>query len=277
MNTHDPSRTGPVDGKPNSESEELLLEERYQAQISALLDGQLHHDQLLSTIDYLVRTPEAVTLYRNARALEGLLQASGRAAVPERPGAELWRRIERDVSQPDPDAVAPSHGPASSNRSASRTEGPGLGHDSSQFGPDKRPTIMRPLGSALFAVAATALLAYLALTSYRVFQERPQGMSRSEIAWAEGTGSEVRAITVGSRPDQMSDTRFLILAREMLEADRKYRDEMLELMEAVQNQPMVERTTGESEASDVPPSPNRGGWDRNESDPFRDRPTVNFR
>ena len=254
------------------------LEEQYQGKISALVDGQLHEDDLLAVIDYLVRTPDAQDFYKSARALDGLVQATGQAAPRETPNVTLWERIEHSARQPagsELDGRLQASTELAEN-SLTEPEEPGLGRSATQDASQPR--------GPLFAIAAAALLAVVALLSYRVWQQAPRSDQLSETEWAERVATsessevadDLEAVTVGSRPDAMSDTRFLALARELLEADRRYRDEMLLLMESVREKPMVEHSTDESRPGDDQRELEYRGWDDDESDPLRHRPQIRF-
>ncbi len=241
-----------------SESRDAL-EENYQARISALLDGELPQDQLIATLDYLVATPGAQRFYRQARALEGLLAAADSSSAREvtrREHRPSWRDLEERLETAD--------------QSDDGFEPPGVPEITHHRARKSSFTSSAPV-RLFFAAAAGVLILMIGLSSWQVWQNGGAGQELPEIA-------QLDSVTVGARAGEMTDGRFLDLAREILESDRRYRLEMLALMSAVDEQPLVERTTEESR----PVSERRGESTRdydesdfdNRSEHLRNRPQV---
>jgi anti-sigma factor RsiW len=71
----------------------------HEAELSALLDGELDRHALLPTLDHLVDCPSCRRFYRQARALEGTLAevrtGAGGSAPPE-----VWHRIRTRTQPP---------------------------------------------------------------------------------------------------------------------------------------------------------------------------------
>ncbi len=224
-------------------------DERYLAQISSLIDGELGRDDLLDALDYLVGTPSAREFYRSARAVDGLFQGLGRKPVSEPPSRDLWKRISERAREPGDTPV----------RASSESAPAGVSH----FPGAPRTTAAR----VWLAAAAVVLLAALGLISTRVWESRPISITSSPPI------ERPSEVVVGGAEGEMTDSRFLLLATELLEADRRYRQEMLALMAAVEEAPMAEATTQETRYGEASRS-----WENDnepsESDPLRSRPRI---
>lgn len=68
--------------------------ETWEISISALADGELPSEDLLSTIDHLAECPGCQAFYRDVRALAAALPARTAAEPGEEAPEEIWRRIE---------------------------------------------------------------------------------------------------------------------------------------------------------------------------------------
>lgn len=69
--------------------------EAHEAELSALLDGEVDRERLLPTLDHLVRCPTCRSFYRRSRALDGTL-ALLREGEAEEPSPEApWEGIRR--------------------------------------------------------------------------------------------------------------------------------------------------------------------------------------
>lgn len=69
--------------------------EAHEAELSALLDGEVDRERLLPTLDHLVRCPACRSFYRRSRALDGTL-ALLREGEAEEPSPDApWEGIRR--------------------------------------------------------------------------------------------------------------------------------------------------------------------------------------
>lgn len=230
-----------------SERDDEGLEERYLAQVSALIDGEIDREQLLPTLDYLVNTGRAREFYRQARAIDGVLHGFGEKPTREQPGVELWRRIVDDAT-----AVTPAADESSRGDDVSEPQAP---HWWSRHG--------------WLAAAATLILAVLVWVGL--------GSPVSDQPESTVDGDRVAAleeVTIGGRAGEMTDSRFLSLATELLQADRRYRQEMLELMVAVEERPMTEASTEESRYGESTLDYEEDRWEGGESDSLGSRPRI---
>lgn len=223
------------------------LDQAYETRISALIDGQLDPELLLATLDYLVNTPSARELYREARALDGLLQALGQAPARERPGADLWQRILAGSVEDSVEGSADT----SPQPTASRFAPARLGAQSRR----------------LLAAAAAVILVGVGLASLRVLESQRRPVPSARL-------SELPEVVLGERSGEMSDDRFVALATELLQADPRYRREMLELMTAIEREPLAELTTEENRRGESTRNDREDPWDPGENDPFRSRLRV---
>ena len=72
----------------------FLTDEECEANLSALIDGELDGTLLLPTIDHLVRSERCRRFYRDARLLRELLSGErAKRLVQEKP-ADTWKKIE---------------------------------------------------------------------------------------------------------------------------------------------------------------------------------------
>ena len=200
------------------------LDDRYLERISALVDGEYDPDSLLATIDFLVRSKEGRAFYLESRELDGLLEGGGqRATGTERVDGRVWAGIKDQVESNDAEQ-------------ASVAEVVAL--DSNRPDPNSGSHRSHPA----WILAAAVFAAVLGLASYELWQDRSSTASNSGVQVA----SLSTEVEVGGSPDSMNDERFFDLATELLEADRKYHKEMLALMAAVEEEPMIEKSTEES-------------------------------
>jgi hypothetical protein len=204
------------------------LDDRYLGRISALIDGEFDPDSLLATVDFLVRSKEARAFYRESRELNGLLEGTGqRSASPgQRVDTRVWagikQQVETDSSKPNAELVDLTAARTARNEEAS--------------------TSSHHRSSPVWILAAAVFAAVLGLASYELWQDRNPAARDSGMQLA----SLSEEVEVGGAPESMNDERFFDLATELLEADRKYRREMLALMVAVEDEPMIEKSTEES-------------------------------
>ena len=242
-------------------SNSSTLDDRYLERISALLDGEidgevdghLDRESLLQTIDFLVRSEEGRAFYRESRELDGLLEAGGqRSATPhQRLDARVWSGIKERVESQSSNQTA--RVVALEDRKGRQRE-------------DDSESKSHPV----WILAAAIFAAVLGLASYELWQDRSSGTPDAGVQVA----SLDQEVEVGSSPDSMNDERFFDLATELLEADRKYRKEMLALMTAVEDEPLVEKSTEES-SEDLFLRGGEGDFGEADSDE-RGRVEVNF-
>jgi hypothetical protein len=195
-NVSDP--TNPT--RPTDETLVLSEAERLEIDLSALVDGELEPQRLLSLIDRLVDEPAARRFYRRVRALDGLVEAVEPLPRAEAPN-EVWQRIAAATGQT-----------------------PGALPFRARRGPRLAPKILAPL------VAAAAVVIAISLGVW-TNRERAPGAPAVE----EGAAAVESDITIGAREGQMTDERFLALATEILEADQHYRREMVEIIQLVES------------------------------------------
>jgi hypothetical protein len=209
------------------EPETLTASERLEVELSTLLDGELDHESLLETIDRLLEEPDGQAFYRRARALGGLVDALEGTPRQEAP-AQVWSRIATAVG-----ARAAGTSTWRQRTGATQRLSPGL----------------RLAG---FAAAATLLVAAL-VAGWILEQDQRDG--------GRGGEEQIAAITVGG--GSMTDSRFVELATELIEADGRYRREMVEIIQAVEAELPVEMGSAEG--------PRRGdGLERSLDDPELD-------
>ncbi|HUP24335.1 MAG TPA: hypothetical protein VNB06_15495 [Thermoanaerobaculia bacterium] len=177
----------------------LAVTERLEAELSALVDGELESQRLLQVIDRLVEESSARRFYRRARALDGLVEATEPLPRTEAPN-EVWQRIASATGQ-----------------------SPGTLPFRARSLPRLSTRILAPL------VAAAALVIAVSLGVWANAQRPTRG------ALMEVGAADVGDITIGGRAGQMTDERFFALATEILEADRHYRREMLEVIQLVES------------------------------------------
>jgi hypothetical protein len=177
----------------------LAVTERLEADLSALVDGELERQRLLQVIDRLVEEPSARHFYRRARVLDGLVEATEPLPRAEAP-TEVWQRIATATGQ------APGTLPF-------------------------RVHSLPRLSTRIFApLAAAAALVIAVSLGFWVNAQRPTRGALMEVG-----AVDVGDITIGGRAGQMTDERFFALATEILEADRHYRRELVEVIQLVES------------------------------------------
>jgi hypothetical protein len=206
-NTKDP-RSPDADSNLLAFEPQLSPLQQLEADLSSLIDGELEADRLLEVIDHLLDEASAQRFYRRARALSGLVEATD-STVRSEPPVAVWRRISHAIDgneaaeSPDADS-GPGHGDPW--RAGSR---PSLGGHLPRW--------------ASFVVAATLLVAALVAG----WQLRREVTSPAE----QGAGA-IASITVGE--GEMTDSRFVELATELLGAERRYRREIVDIIQSVE-------------------------------------------
>jgi len=172
------------------------MNEAHEIGVSALLDAELAHHELLEVVDRLVEDPELRDFYRHVRGLDlRLLEAGLARTVPEEAPAELWRRIERE-------ALAAS--------------------ETAEVVDATRRFPRVPLW--LMASAAAAAMAIGVWI----------GTLPSTPAFTTEAGiGEVVNIHLAADAGAMDDDRFVELTAELLRADRRYHRAMEQIISAV--------------------------------------------
>ena len=199
--------------------------ESYEADLSALLDGELPRAELLPTLDYLVRSRRARDFYTRSRGLSGLLEASETKPGPTEPEAAppLWPQIRRRA---------------------------GLGGKILAF-PERLPAwTWRAAAVLVLAMGLWSLGGWL--------PELTTGPNASLDA------VRVVQVSLGDEAGKMTDERFVDLTTEILRSDDHYRAKMLEIMsqvadtstavEATTQDPWDHTTYGDEEPNTQPPA-----------------------
>jgi hypothetical protein len=157
------------------------------------MDEEVNRQEAVELLDHLVRCRACRSFYRDARALEGVVQAgaSERSAdLPRVPLAVpdgLWERIESEA----------------------------------------RPPSNRRIGGWALRAAAVAVIG-LALALFAV----PRIDLGNDPALVARAGEEIE-VELGSRQGDMTEDRFLEIATEVLEADSRYQRAMFRVMDSV--------------------------------------------
>lgn len=177
------------------------------AALSALIDSELEADRQLSVIDHLLACPSCQRFYQHARDLDGALAEIEAGDLAEAglgpPPEAVWQRIA--AASHDFPGVQPEQPPP-----PARTAHPWL-----TWAP---------------RLAAVLLLAFGLWTLNGLGDGR-----RFE------TPGDTFELTLEGDRGQMSEGRFVALTTELLRADRRYHQKMLEVMTT------VTRTTAEYE------------------------------
>lgn len=186
-----------------SETPELGNREQLELDLSALLDGELSHAEVLDSIDRLLDSTAGQDFYRQNRRLgQAVQQMRGEEEEPAEPSEDLWRRIS-----------AASEGQFAGRR--------------------WRPTEWLP------KLAAALLLAFGLWAVVGVGQTPQPLLDRSGAV----------ELVLGEDRGQMTESRFVELATELLKADQRYHREMLSVMQAVAEEAP---SMGDSDSADEP-------------------------
>jgi hypothetical protein len=169
---------------------------KHAAELSALVDGELAAERLLPVLDHLAQCVECRSFYRQTRTLHGLVSNLDPTSAEGEPPAAIWGRIEVASKPYLQSGVLPTASlPAASSQS------------------------WRGWGARL---AALLLLGF----GLWAFGLSP-GAARDSLA-----KGEVEILLEGDE-GRMTEARFLEIASEILRADRRYHEEMLQVMSAV--------------------------------------------
>ena len=226
---------------PTPNGNEALL-----AEVSALLDGELAHGRVLEVVDRLLDTAECRDFYRKSRALSGLVAATSTTAL-ERAPDHVWEKIAQQ-SGFDGQGQDASSSPGWLNR---------VNGWLSRW----VQTEMGPLVATAAILIALAGLTWVGLRDGS--SDRPGGAgvrtSESQAAGSNGSPADGRTIQLGSDED-MSESRFIDLATEILQADERYRRELLKLMSDIEGRPTADEglSEGMRERSEANSGPRDG-------------------
>lgn len=202
---------------PTSQNADAQLSE-----VSALLDGELPHSRVLEVVDRLLDTAECRDFYRKSRALSGLVAATSTTAL-ERAPDHVWEKI------------AEQSGFEGSGTSASSS--PGLLERVNGWLSRWVQTEMGPLVATVAILIALAGLTWVGLRDGS--SDRPGNLGGVESASGSASETSGRTVELGSDED-MSESRFIDLATEILQADERYRRELLKLMSDIEGRPTAE-------------------------------------
>lgn len=224
------------------------------AEVSALLDGELPHARVLEVVDRLLDTHECRDFYRKSRALSGLVAATSTTAL-ERAPDHVWQRIAQQSG-------------FDGSRDGEVTS-PGLLERINQWLSRWVQTEMGPLIATAAILVALAGLTWVGLRDGS--SDRPRAATNS--AGESQTASDDRTVQLGSDED-MSESRFIDLATEILQADERYRRELLKLMSDIEGRPTAEegfsegvrerteRNAGSRDGLGIEPLEDEGGSSR---------------
>lgn len=173
--------------------------EFHQIAVSSLVDGALPQSELLPTLDHLLACPACRAFYRDARALGGLLAPpaahAGPAGETDGPAA---------LEEPEPSA-----------KGATEEVWRRIAAESTRR--------RLPVFTGRVARAAAVLL--LAAGGWWA--------ASRDLAPLPGRGGAPREVVLGAASGQMSEARFVEIATEVLEAEPRYRREMLRVLAEV--------------------------------------------
>ena len=195
--------------------------------VSELLDGEIEVGRLFEVIDTIALDPTSRRFYLDSRALWGLTAAVEPTPHSE-PPREIWERVaERSGERAD------------GWKGARRRLGSGPLNVSSMASPQPR-TLRSEQDSPGFgfpklaAAAAVVAILFLALVWGRDLV--PLGRSNDAV-------DELAQIAVGT--SDMTENRFIDLATEILQADRRYRLELTRLLSEVERSLVTDEATFE--------------------------------
>jgi anti-sigma factor RsiW len=192
----------------------------YAPELSSLVDGELLPADVPAAVEHLLGCDECATFFRRSRALDAalLLAAAGDGDALEPAPPRVWQRIGAEVGG----------------------AGRGRGVVASTAPPRRRlPVWAAPLAASLLLVAGAGGGWWLARSERAV----PTGFR--ELAHA---GRVLPAAATAPTPSagEMTEERFVAIARELLAADRRYRDAMAGVLVVADSEAPREGSTAES-------------------------------
>lgn len=203
-------------------SRDLATREREASAVSALVDRQFEPDELLEIVDRIAADPHLRRFYQHSRALGGLLESLQPTPREEAP-AHVWRRIAERSGEPA------GGGMRLAERRPRRT-----GSTWARFGS------RLAIAAGIVAVVASS---WLLLRGPDSRWDRLRESPLSVLETLDGAPEEGDSIAVEiGESDRMTEGRFVELATELLQADRRYRREMLRLISTVEETLQVEES-----------------------------------
>lgn len=204
--------------------------ESYEVHISALMDGEASPADVLTVLDHLPGCASCQRFYRDARELQELVDA-----LPVTPGSTLTTEQQAHglgkalLLQGEAEAM-PSGSVESAETHSERVVPIGAGEERvAARNPERAPRWVWALAASLLLALGFGL------------GDRVGGLGAPS---AIGSGGEVH-VEIGADAGRMSEERFVALAVELLRADRRYRDKMGEVLEAVEDRRAREGYDGE--------------------------------
>jgi hypothetical protein len=190
-------------------------------ELSLLIDGELAGVDAAAAAEHLLSCSECQCFFRRSRALDAalLLAAAEEAEAPVAAPGEFCRRV-----------------------------GAAIGHDlRSEAAPAVEPK--RRAGLAWLCSVAAALLLVLGATAgwqLATAQRHQPTDGRAVSARASRAGFATAADRSPGRLAPMDEARFVAIARELLAADRRYRDAMAGVLAVADSDEPREASTAES-------------------------------
>ena len=175
----------------------MMTCEDHEILISTFLDGELSREEAAVMLDHLIGCESCRGFYREAQGLQGIVQplATGRRNPPP---AHLWNRIE--------------------SRSRPRRFLSGRFPGVADWG---------------WKAAAVLLVVFGLWQVGRIRTAPVQDAPRAGGTTAVEHGQPMEVV-LGGRPGQMTDARFVELTAELLGANHRYHQAMLQVMREVQ-------------------------------------------
>jgi hypothetical protein len=220
---------------------------------SLLLDGELPPSDAATAVEHLLGCADCRQLFRRGRALDAALlfaAAEEGAAVGDSAPPEVWERIGAEVGESlRPAAVAEFRGRRR-----------------------PRPAWLLPLAATLL-VGLGASVGWLARSGApRATQLLAEPARPGDFATVATSGAPAPGTTPGAAGAEMTEERFVAIARELLSSDRRYRDAMAGVLVVADSAEPREGSTAESswrqeELQDL--QPEAGGSERSRPDGAR--------
>lgn len=184
---------------------------------SLLLDGELPPAETADAVEHLLGCAECRTFFRRGRSLDGalLLAAAEEAGAAEPAPMEVWERIGAEVGRDL------RRSPAAERR------------------------VRRPPPRWALPLAASLLLALGGAVGWLARSGEPRAVDR--LAQPVRSGDFAAASSSGAPGGgEMTEERFVAIARELLAADRRFRDAMAGVLVVADSAEPREGSTAES-------------------------------
>ena len=207
--------------------------EVYEADLSAVLDGELETVDLLHTLDHLVSCPACAEFYRRSRDLDLAVATSRQVDEGIEPSDAVWQRIAESApwSENDESAVAGERvdEPVEAIERIARV---------TPLRRRRRARVMdwAPRLAAAFVVSFGLWIVYAAMRdagSAEFFHQTATAEASVDVL-SENDLSEslIKAPDLSTLAAEMDEDRFVRLATEVLEADPRFHYEMLRVMKS---------------------------------------------